>query len=330
MCAQRRLVNCLFLVSLITGMAVTGEANADDAANVRETFRAAVALEAAGDWANALVKLREVSATKPTPQVRFHIARCQEKLGKWTEAIGTYRLAIGEAEAVKANDVAKEADAARVALEALLPTLTLVRAPGAEGVMVSLDGVDLGESAIGVPLGVDPGPHTVEIYLVREKKRTEVISLAAKEKKTLALQIPDNTAQAAQKTGNGQATATAEGVEKGEDRPSKTPAWVMFGVGAGMVTTSVIFWVLRGNTISDLDNRCVNGRCPPSMESTADKGKLYTGVSIGTAVAGVAALGAGGYFLWRASHKGNQTGNQVGLGMRVQSGGADLVLGGQF
>src|SRR5262249_4863896 len=40
----------------------------------RETYRTALALETAGDWAGALAKMRDVAAVKLTPQVRFHLA----------------------------------------------------------------------------------------------------------------------------------------------------------------------------------------------------------------------------------------------------------------
>ena len=54
----------------------------------REQFAQALSLQTAGDWAGALTLLKEVAAIKPTPQVRFNIALCEEKLGRLVAALG--------------------------------------------------------------------------------------------------------------------------------------------------------------------------------------------------------------------------------------------------
>ncbi len=136
------------MVGVLVCSAALGQSNAGQA---REIFRAGLALEAAGDWAGALVKFRQVAEDRPTPQVRFHIARCQEFLGRWTEALGTYRLALGEAEALQVEEVLQEGNRARLALEERIPKLTLVRGEGAEAAVLFVDGVEMGASAAGAP-----------------------------------------------------------------------------------------------------------------------------------------------------------------------------------
>ena len=69
-----------------------------DAARARELFREATALMAGGDYASALSKLQQVASFKNTPQVRFNIGVCQEKLGRLVVALGEYRIAIADAE----------------------------------------------------------------------------------------------------------------------------------------------------------------------------------------------------------------------------------------
>src|SRR5262249_8394659 len=49
---------------------------------LRQVFNEGRQLEEKDHWAEALDKFKEVATTKMTPQVRFHIALCEEKLGK--------------------------------------------------------------------------------------------------------------------------------------------------------------------------------------------------------------------------------------------------------
>src|SRR5262245_42744549 len=65
----------------------------EDLKRARERFAQAIALQTAGDWAGALALFKEVLAVKPTPQVRFNIALCEEKLGRLVAAMGDYELA---------------------------------------------------------------------------------------------------------------------------------------------------------------------------------------------------------------------------------------------
>src|SRR5688500_5797293 len=78
--------------ALALAFAPAARAQSGNAHDAREAFRAGISLEQAGDWERALKKFRDAAAFKSTAQVRFHIARCLEKLGSWTEAIGAYEL----------------------------------------------------------------------------------------------------------------------------------------------------------------------------------------------------------------------------------------------
>jgi tetratricopeptide (TPR) repeat protein len=53
----------------------------------RRLFRQATEDEAAGRWQEALGKLREIENIKVTPGVLFHIAVCQQNLGRYVEAL---------------------------------------------------------------------------------------------------------------------------------------------------------------------------------------------------------------------------------------------------
>src|SRR4030095_11314931 len=80
-------------------------ARADDKqelARARAQFQQATELEQAGNFAAAVQAFREVGQVRMTPQVRFHIAVCEEKLGRWVAALGSFELALQGAENVGA------------------------------------------------------------------------------------------------------------------------------------------------------------------------------------------------------------------------------------
>src|SRR3954470_14278283 len=134
----------------------------DSLKHAREQFERALALQTGGDWAGALALLKEVAAVKPTPQVRFNIALCEERLGLLVAALGDYELAGADAQTQKADQVRQEVDARLEPLKARVPRVVVKRGEGADSATISLDGISLGDSVLNTPLPVDPGPHVVE------------------------------------------------------------------------------------------------------------------------------------------------------------------------
>jgi hypothetical protein len=170
----RRVLAARAALTLIVGLGVAAvpvsaraqdpvpDSSAEALKRAREQFGQALALQTAGDWAGALALLKEVAAVKSTPQVRFNMALCEEKLGKLVAALGDYELAAADARAEKADQVAEEVEGRLEALRQRIPKITVKRGAGAEAALVVVDGVSLGDQVIGTPMPTDPGPHTVE------------------------------------------------------------------------------------------------------------------------------------------------------------------------
>src|SRR5262245_8282388 len=158
----------LLAIALACGaVALPRPASADEPApavlaKAREQFRKALSLEVAGNWEAALALFKEVALVKSTPQVRFHIATCEEKMGDWIQALGSYRLALHEAQQAKAKDVIDASQEAMAALEPKIPKLDIARGEGATAATVELDGRTLGASSVGTPMSVNPGPHVIK------------------------------------------------------------------------------------------------------------------------------------------------------------------------
>ena len=112
-----------------------------------------------------------------TPQVRFHIAVCEENLGRLVAALGGYELALADADKV-GSDFKGEVEENVTKLRARIPKLVIDRGAGANAAAIELDGVAVGDSSVGVEVPLDPGPHAVTAKApnrttVREQRHTQ-------------------------------------------------------------------------------------------------------------------------------------------------------------
>jgi PEGA domain len=295
----RRALRSVATLSLVASLGVTGgpsrawaqdpaaDTSAEALKRAREQFGQALALQTAGDWAGALALLKDVAAVKSTPQVRFNMALCEEKLGKLVAALGDYELAAADARAEKADQVAEEVEGRLEALRQRIPKITVKRGSGAEAAIVAVDGVSLGDQVIGTPMPTDPGPHTVEAKAPGFKPFRQSIRLAEQQSATVEIVLepepaPPPTAGAVGSDGRGSSA-----------RGARIAGYVIGGVGLASLGASGIFFGLRANKISELDKACPNQKCPSgAQQSDIDAGKRYTTIANVTLAVGAAAVAA--------------------------------------
>ena len=94
------------VLALLFGLAVHAipsptqaqEVDEEVIAEARANFQRAIELEHVGNWSEAMKLFRKVGTVKMTPQVRYHIASCEENLGHLVVALGGYELALAQAE----------------------------------------------------------------------------------------------------------------------------------------------------------------------------------------------------------------------------------------
>src|SRR5882672_10460121 len=127
--------------ALCFALGVRADPSAADIASARRLFSEATALREAGQWSEAGAKLREAIAIKETPGLRFHLAHCEEQMGRLLAARDDYDRADALIrEGAAASDVAALLEPARSALRERIPTL-VVRAPSdARAVGLTIDG----------------------------------------------------------------------------------------------------------------------------------------------------------------------------------------------
>lgn len=263
---------------------------AQDAAELKKAraqFQQATELEQAGNWTAALQAFREVGQVRMTPQVRFHIAVCEERLGRLVAALGGYELALADADKV-GPDFRGEVEENVTKLRARIPKLVIQRGEGASAAAIELDGVAVGDSSVGVEVPLDPGPHAVTAKAPNRKPFEASVTL--KEEETTQLEVVlEELPPELLRTGGGPAP---------EKPPSKVVPFVIGGVGVASLIGSGVLFGLRQSTLAELNDACNGNVCPKAKESRYDDLKFYHYGSMVTLGVGVAAVGTAGALLF--------------------------------
>jgi PEGA domain-containing protein len=287
--SPRRLISSLSLACALLGAAMP--VAAQDAAELKQAraqFQQATELEQARNWTAALQAFREVGQVRMTPQVRFHIAVCEENLGRWVAALGGYELALADADRVN-PDFQSEVEENVKKLRARIPKLVIERGAGAKAAAIELDGVAVGDSSIGVEVPLDPGPHAVTAKAPNHKPFDTNVTL--KEEETSKLEVTLERLPS-------EAVGPVAPEAPPEKPPSKVVPFVIGGVGIASLIGSGVLFGLRQSTLADLDKACPSrSDCPKNKQSSYDNLKVYNyGAQIALGV-GVAAVGTAAVLL---------------------------------
>jgi hypothetical protein len=259
----------------------------------RSQFQRGIELEQAGNWTEAIQQFREVGAIRMTPQVRFHIAYCEEGLGRLVTALGGYELALAEAEKVGA-DFKTEVETAITRLRERIPKLLIERGAGAEAASVQLDGVDLGASSVGVEIPLDPGPHTVGATAPGYKAFSATVEAKEREVTRISLELePEPEALAGPGSGEGKVIVVTQQAPSNRVIP-----YVIGGAGVAFLITGGVLLGLRQQAAAELEEECPEPKqCPESNRDTYDRLKFYNWASPVAFGLGVAGVGAAVYLI---------------------------------
>jgi hypothetical protein len=313
------------------------EEESDPIKEARQMFHQALELEQAGNWAGALRMFREVSQVKMTPQVRFHIAVCEENLGKLVAALGGYELALADADSV-GESFRVEVEEKVEAIRGRIPKIVIERGEGAEAASIELDGIVLGESSIGVEVPVDPGPHMIAAKASGFDDYSTTVDVAERATETVSVTL----------------TKVAEPPPPVVDEPPPPPPKefpivpvALIGGGGVALLGSGAMLLMRSVALNDYRNLCPGDVCPPKSQLTPDdedaikssrnKVMTYGVLSPVLAVVGLGAAGAGVYLLVQkpkdeaeAALPSDRTRAHVRLSPEVAGDGFGLTLSGRF
>ncbi len=141
--------------------------SAADAAAAETMFRDGKALAAAGRNAEACEKFAESQRLEPATGTLLELAQCDERAGRLASAWAEYTDAASAAQKATPPrpDRVKFARGGVARVEPKMAHLT-IRVPedvkAMPGLALKRDGALVGPGAMGEPIPVDPGPHTIE------------------------------------------------------------------------------------------------------------------------------------------------------------------------
>jgi hypothetical protein len=252
----------------------------------RALFREGLARHEAHDYAVAIQKYREAYARWKNPKILANLGTAAWEAGRYPEAAEAYDQFLDEAPANDPNRA--EVEKARKDVLPKVGTLD-VRVVGGGTAAFILDGKSI-DAPHPERIRVEPGVHAVEgvgAGGLRGRQLANVLA-GATVVVELTLGVMNNAPAAAPPA------AAQEQPHKKIDLSTSTPLpWIVAGVGAaGLVTSGVFYFVLRGNAVSDLEKTCFGDVCPDSSQDTIDRANtfgLISAISLGVGIAGVGA-----------------------------------------
>ena len=259
----------------------------------RELFQEAYKDEQEKRFPEALEKFQRVAKVKESASVRYRIATVLASMGRLREARDMYRaLAATKASLAAADQEIADSAAERAAeLDRRIPRLALrVEDDAPPDVRVTVDGAPVPVSTTPRSIELDPGDHVVSASARGSAPSEETVRLPEG-----AGDVPHTLAFTPEKP-----------PEPPPPPPStsKTLPWIAVGGGAALVVTGSVLLLLREGLIDDIETACPNNVCPTrlrdAVESDRDEAKLFGPLGGAFAIAGLAAIGAGIYFLVRS------------------------------
>ncbi|NUP11394.1 MAG: hypothetical protein HOW73_35560 [Polyangiaceae bacterium] len=274
--------------------AVAQEAGDVDLDALRKRFREGMTLESKQAWQEALTVFEEVAKKKMSPHVRFHIALCNEHLGRLKTARVGYQeaLKLAQAEPENAKEVLDSAPARLADLEQQIPVLVLKVADAGAAELV-VDGDNIGLIDKRSELLVDPGPH--EISVVEGGRTTPLRKVTVLAGERLEIVVPARATEDVAGPKPDPIGSKPEGPVHSETTPgNKIPSFVVGAVGiAGLVGSGVMIG-LRQASISEVRDGCsgTDTGCDPALKDVAERGQQYEYAAWGLGIGGLACVGA--------------------------------------
>ena len=139
-------------------------------------------------WSDALAHFRRVHELTDSPQVLLNIASALVQTGRFVEGAETYRRFLSEAP----DSIGELRSAALQALEQIIartPRVTFEVAGLLTADEVLLDGTPLRRAALGAPVPVDPGRHTLTVVRARFERGRREFQIAERATSTVSLSL---------------------------------------------------------------------------------------------------------------------------------------------
>jgi serine/threonine-protein kinase len=312
-------------------------------------FDSGLALLKAGKYDEACPKLESSQGIDPAVGTLMYLGECYARLGRTASAWAAFREASSMARALRQLDRAKTATERADKLEAELSYLRVVVPPtlGQMELFIERNGVVVPAELYGVEVPVDPGTITVKASAKGREDFREVVTLDAKDRKTVTLNglapkpgaesepapgvIPSEGSapgsQSAAPAGSPNASAVTTDSLKDDGKSKRTLALTLGAVGVVGLGVGTFFGLKAIGKNSDAEKQCAGSSCQQAGLDLTDEAKdaaLISNIAFGAGAALVAA-GVVLYVMAPSSH-----GEAVALSPSLAPGGGGVSLTGAF
>lgn len=175
---------CLTLGPSPCHAAPADEPSAADVQIARRLFQRATADEELGRWESALKTLRDIEAIKVTAGVLFHIAVCEQNLGRYVEALNDLGRAEELAQVNGDKAVLELIPARRSEIEVNVGHLRIEFIGPSQDVEVRIDGQRISTAALRVDIPLDPKEHTVAVLRKGKPTVTRIVTVTSGSRQT--------------------------------------------------------------------------------------------------------------------------------------------------
>jgi hypothetical protein len=298
-------------------------ASAGDAA-AEALFRAGREAAEQKDYETACARFEESNRLEPAAGTVFNLAHCREQLGELASAWQRY---LEVKDKLEPGDSRLSVVSERIAnLEKRLPKLILETDRATPDLIVLRDGKEVGAATFGLALPVDPGRHTIVVRAPGRKDNVLSVELGEGEQRSLKLEpgVPVDAVKPTQESAPSAALTAKSGKATSSTR---TAGFVVGGIGAAGLVTSLITGAVVLSKKSTVDDECSNKVCSPEGVQAGEDGALFSTVSTVAFAVGAVGLGVGTYLVLSSDDSGEE---QSRLGVEARPGQASLTLGGRF
>jgi len=334
---RRSLAVALVVLAASTPSLARAQGTTDPAA-AEALFKQARQLMAEGKYGEACPKLAESQRLDPGTGTLLNLATCYEKNGQIASAWAAYKSAATAAQNANEIDRAKLARSRAAALEAKLPTLTIVVPAAADrpDLTVTRDGEPVGRPAWGTPIPVDPGAHAVQASAPGRKTwqgQAQVDGAGAKASIEVPALEPDATGAASTAATPGPSTgSTTSPAQPAAEAPStsspgstqRTIGLILGGVGIVGIGVGAVFGFVAKSDNDGVGGNCNQGVCNQQGLNSLDSAHTAATISTIAFAAGGAALAGGALLYFLAPHASSGTGLVVAPAAGAHIAGLEL------
>ena len=296
----------LFLVGLVVVLLLSRTGVAEERTEIlaEASFAEGVRLMRADRCGEAIAKFQESQRLDPASGTALDLAYCEARLGRVATAWLTYRRAIALAEAQGKPDHARIGQTEADKLEPDLPRLVLVIQKGSGTPALELDGERLGAPMWAEPIPLDPGPHDIAVTVAATYVWRKTVTMSRGERTTVELPpVPAAAPAPAPAAPANDHPSGRSAPPQPETNPRRTWAFVLGGVGAAAVITSVALFTSARVEYDGVGGHCAGNACDDEGYSARTAAASRAKVSYFVLAGGGALLGASAVLFLTDDHR---------------------------